>query len=77
MTNDFVSITKTLIIGVKLMTERYKKNMLTQKVKVSAKKRKSHKKNQYISLHKNGCKTPLIGIYIDLLSINLNLLSLL
>ena len=26
MTNDCVSITKTLMMGVKLMTERYKKN---------------------------------------------------
>ena len=29
------------------------------------------KKNSYISLHKNDCKTPYIDIYIDLLSINL------
>ena len=36
MTNDCVSVTKTLMMGVKLMTERYKK-VLTLKVKVSAK----------------------------------------
>ena len=37
MTNDCVSVTKTLMMGLKLMTERYKKRILTQKVKVSAK----------------------------------------
>ena len=35
MTNDCVSITKTLMMGVKVMTERYKK-ILAQKLKVSA-----------------------------------------
>ena len=78
MTNDYVldlseltevSITKTLVKGVKLMTDRYKK-----KVKVSAKINKCSKKS-YIFLHSNDCKTPYIDIYIDLLSINFNLLS--
>ena len=54
MTNDCVSITKTLMMGVKLMRER----------PVS-----------YIFLHNNDYKTPYIDIYIDLLSINFNLLS--
>ena len=36
MTNDCVSITKTLVKGVKLMTDRYNK-ILKQKVKVSGK----------------------------------------
>ena len=31
-------------------------------------------KNSYIFLHKNDCKTPYTDIYIDLLSINFNLL---
>ena len=56
MTNDCVSITKTLMMGVKLMRER----------PVS-----------YFFLHNNDCKTPYIDIYIDLLWINFNLLSVL
>ena len=74
MTNDCVSITQTLVMGVKLMTSRYKK-ILTQKVKVNAKISKCHKKNSYIFLHNNNWKPPYIDIYIDLLSINFNLLS--
>ena len=34
-------------------------------------------KNLYIFLHNNDCETPYIDIYIDLLSINFNLLSVL
>ena len=74
MTNDSVSITKTPMIGVKLMIERYKK-ILAQKVKVSAKISKCHKRNSYIFLHNHDCKTLFIGIYIDLLSFKFNLLS--
>ena len=33
--------------------------------------------NSYIFLHNNDCKTPYIDIYIDFLSINFNLLSIL
>ena len=74
MTNDCVSITKTLVMGgVKLMTDRYKKRF-TQKVKVSAKINKCHKKNSYFFLHGNDCRTPYIDINIELLSINFNLL---
>ena len=40
-------------------------------------KDKCLKKNSYIFLHKNDCKTPYIDIYIDLLSISFNLLSIL
>ena len=40
-------------------------------------KDKCLKKNSYIFLHSNDCKTPYIDIYIDLLSINFNLLSVL
>ena len=40
-------------------------------------KDKCLKKNSYISLYNNDCKTPCIDIYIDLLSINFNLLSVL
>ena len=76
MTNDCASITKTLLMGVKSMTERDKK-ILTSKVKISAKISKYHKKNLYIFLHSNDCKTPYIDIYIDLLSINFNLLFVL
>ena len=36
MTNGCVSVTKTLMMGVNIMTESYNK-ILTQKVKVSAK----------------------------------------
>ena len=75
MTNDCVAITKTLMVGVKLMTKRYKK-ILTQKVKISAKISVS-KKNSYIFLHNNDCKTPDIDIYIGFLSINFNLLPVL
>ena len=73
MTNDCVSITKNLAMGLKLMTDRHKR-ILTQNVMVSAKINKSHKKNSYIFLHSNDCKTPYIDIYIDLLPINFNLL---
>ena len=38
MTNDHVSVTKTLMMGVKLMTERYEK-ILAKKQKVSSKTR--------------------------------------
>ena len=34
-------------------------------------------KNSFIFLHKNDCKPPYIDIYIDLMSINVNLLSVL
>ena len=34
-------------------------------------------KNSYIFLHKNDYETPYIDIYIDLLSINFNFMSLL
>ena len=44
-------------------------------LKISAKINK-HKKN-YIFLHNNYCKKPYIEIYIDLLSVNFNLLSVL
>ena len=73
MANYCASLTKTLMMGVKLMTERYTK-ILTQKVKVSAKI--SFIKSSYIFLHNNDCKTAYIDIYIDLLSTNFNLLSL-
>ena len=62
------------MMGVKLMTERYKK-ILAEKVKVSAKISKCHKKNSYVFLYNNDCKILYIDIYIDLLSINFNLLS--
>ena len=74
-----LSITKTLVVkGVKLMTERYKK-ILTEKVKVSAKINNCHTKKSYIFLHNNDCETRYIDtlLYIDLLSINFNLLSVL
>ena len=76
MTNDCASITRTLMMEVKLMTDRYKK-ILTYKVKFDAKTNKCHKKNSFIFLSNNDCKTPYRDIYIDLLSINLNLLSVL
>ena len=70
-----LSITKTLVVkGVKLMTERYKKIL-----KVSAKINNCHTKKSYIFLHNNDCETRYIDtlLYIDLLSINFNLLSVL
>ena len=76
MTNDCVSITKTLMMGVKVMTERYKK-ILASKVKVSAKISNCHKKNSYIFLRNNDCETLYVDIYIDLLAINFNLMSVL
>ena len=48
-----------------------------QFVRIYKKITKCHKKNSYIFLHNNDCKTPYIDIYIDLLSINFNLLSIL
>ena len=69
MTNDCVSITKTLVKGVKLTTDRYKKNAHI--------KSKGRKKNSYIFLHNNDYETPYLDIYIDLLSIIFNLMSVL
>ena len=74
MTNDCISITKTLVMEVKLMTDRYKK-IITLKARVSTKINKCHKKNSYIFLHNIDCKTRYIDIYIDLLSINFTLMS--
>ena len=62
-------------MGVKLMTERFKKNTDT-KSKGQCKD-KCLKKNSYIFLHINDCETPYIDIYIDLLLINFNLLPIL
>ena len=76
MTIDCVSIIKTLMMGVKLMTERYKKNTHI-KSKVSIEMSNCHKKNLYVFLHNNDYKTPYIDIYTDLLSINFNLLFVL
>ena len=73
MTNDCVSITKALMMEVKLITENYKKNTGI-KGKVQCKD-KCQKKNSYIFKHNNDSKTLYIDIYIDLLSINFNLLS--
>ena len=67
------SVIKALMMGVKLIPERYKKN--THIKNKGQCKDKCLKKNSYISLHNNDCKTPYIDIYIDLLSINFNLLS--
>ena len=74
MTNYCVTVTKILMMGVKLMTERYKKIHIKSKGQC---KDKCLKKNSYIFLHNSDCKTPYIDIYIDLLSINFNLLSVL
>ena len=70
MTSDCVSITKTLAKGVKLITGIKKYIKSKGQYKVS-------QKNSYILLHSNDCETPYIGIYIDLLSIGFNLLSVL
>ena len=45
MTNDCVSITKTLVKGVKLMTDKYKNTHI--KSEGHAKKNKCHKKIVY------------------------------
>ena len=74
ITNDCVSASKILTMGVKLMTERYKKN--TYMKSKGECKDKCHKKNSYIFFHNNDCKTPYIQIFIDFLSINFNLLSI-
>ena len=74
MTNDCVSVTKTLMMEVRLMTEVQKNTRIKSK---SQCKDKCLKKNSYIFLHKNDCKTSYIDIYIDLLSINFNLPSVL
>ena len=68
MTNDCVSVTKILVKGVELMTDTKNTH-----IKSNAKMNNCHKKNSYIFVHNNDCKTP----YIDLLSINFNLLSVL
>ena len=50
-----------------------------QKILIKSKgqyKDKCLKKNSYIFLHDNDSKTPYIDIYIDLLLINFNLLSI-
>ena len=63
------------MMGVKLMAERYEKN--THIKSKGQCKDKCHKKNSYTFLHNHDCKTPYIDIYMDLLSINFNLLSIL
>ena len=68
MTHDCVSVTQILVKGVELMTD-----MKNTHIKSNAKMNNCHKKNSYIFVHNNDCKTP----YIDLLSINFNLLSVL
>ena len=75
MTNNCASVTKTLMIDVKLMTERYKKN--THEKSKDQFKDKCLKKNSYIFLHNSDSKTPQIDIHIDSLLINFNLLSVL
>ena len=74
MSSDCVSATKILMMGVKLMTERYKKRYMKSKGeckdKISVAKR----------IHIFSCTTmiakqPYIEIFIDFLSINFNLLS--
>ena len=77
MINDCVSITKTLMMGVKLITKRYKKYIHTD-IHIKGKgqcKDKCGKKNSYIFLHNNDYITPYIDIYIGLLSINFNKLT--
>ena len=59
-----------MMVGVNYMTERYKKN--THIKSKGQLKHKCFKKNSYIFLHNNDCKTPYKNIYIDLL-INFNL----
>ena len=72
MTNDRASITKTLMVGVKLMADTKKY------IKIKGQcKDKCLKENSYIFLHNNDYKTPYIDIYIDLLSIDFSLLSIL
>ena len=65
-----VSIAKTLVKGVTLMSDRYKKILTFIKFKGQWKKNKCQKKNSYIFLHNNDYKIPYIDIYINLLSIN-------
>ena len=72
MTNDCVSVTKILVKGVELMTDTKNTH-----IKSNAKMNNCHKKNSYIFVHNSDCKTSYIDIYIDLLSINFNLLSVL
>ena len=55
---------------------RYKQNTHI-KSKGQCKDKQCQKKNSYIFLLKNDCKTPYIDIFIQLLSINFNLLSVL
>ena len=61
MTNDCVFITKTQVNGLKLMTDRYKKNAHI-KSKGQCKDELVSQKNSYIFLHSNGCETPYIDI---------------
>ena len=76
MTSDCVSTTKTLMMGVKLMTKRYEKSTHI-KDKGQCKDKQVSQKEFIYFLHKNDCKTPYIDNYIDLLLINFNLLSIL
>ena len=68
MINDCVSITKTLMMGVKLMTERYEKN--THIKSRGQCKDKCHKKNSYTFLHNHDCKTHYIDIYMEGLAVD-------
>ena len=60
------------------MTDSYEK-ILPEKVNVSAKINKCHKKIIYLPnfLRNNDCETPYIDVCIDFLSIKFNLLSVL
>ena len=76
MTNDCVSVTKTLMMEVKLMAEGYKKKKKNTHIKSKGQcKDKCLKKNSYTFLHNNDSKTPYIDIHIDLMWINFSLLS--
>ena len=74
MTNDCVSVTKTLLMGVKSMKERYKKITHTKSKGQCKDEIGISKRINIFFLHNNDWETPYIDIYVDLLPINFDLL---
>ena len=77
MTNDCVSVTKTLLMGVKSMKESYKKITHIKSKGQCKDKTGVSKRINIFFLHKNDWKTPYRDIYVDLLSLNFDLLHVL
>ena len=77
MTSDCASVTITLLMGVKSMKEIYKKITHTKSKGQCKDKIEVSKRINIFFLHNNNWETPYIDIYVNLLSINFDLLHVL